>query len=348
MRYLLYSLVIVIVVFGCASKSKSKDGGGSSGGGDPEIKVAFSASPTSGTAPLTVNFTDSSTTTSPGATINSWQWDFDNNGTIDSTSQNPTYQYTTAGTYSVKLTVTDTAGKTGYLIKTNYITVTTSSSNPGSGGTGGAKGAYTDTITVSGKTRTYLVYCPNSVQDPAPLLVFFHGMGGSYIDGYYCWANTANSRGFVLVCPQAQNINGTIMWDFDLGDDLKLVDALVAKIESLYNIALKREYLSGFSNGALYSIYVGIKRSEKFAALQSHSGGYVSGMPTDAARKIPIYLVHGEADTVVPISYSEAAYNVYTSKGHEVKFDRIPGLGHQWYFPKNDEVWNWFLARPLP
>jgi trimeric autotransporter adhesin len=76
------------------------------GGGGPVAPTAsFTASPTSGTAPLTVNFTDTST---GGPT--SWAWDFDNDGTVDSTAQNPQFVYTTPGTYSATLTVTNTAG----------------------------------------------------------------------------------------------------------------------------------------------------------------------------------------------------------------------------------------------
>ena len=36
-----------------------------------------------------------------------WSWDFDNDGTIDSNEQNPTWSYDTAGIYSVSLTVSD-------------------------------------------------------------------------------------------------------------------------------------------------------------------------------------------------------------------------------------------------
>jgi PKD repeat protein len=79
--------------------------------------VAFSASPLSGTAPLTVQFTDASSQ-SP----TSWAWDFENNGTVDSTVQNPVKVYTVPGTYSVKLTATN-AGGSGTLTKTAYITV---------------------------------------------------------------------------------------------------------------------------------------------------------------------------------------------------------------------------------
>lgn len=85
----------------------------------PSVNANFSASPGTGVAPLEVNFTDLST--SPTA-LTSWQWDFDNDGTIDSTEQNPTYTYENAGTYSVKLTVSGPSG-TDSETKSNLITV---------------------------------------------------------------------------------------------------------------------------------------------------------------------------------------------------------------------------------
>ncbi|MDD4237287.1 MAG: NosD domain-containing protein [Desulfotomaculaceae bacterium] len=81
-------------------------------------EAAFTADPTSGDAPLTVQFTDQSTNT-PAF----WEWDFDNDGTVDSTEQNPSYEYISAGTYSVKLTVTNSIGSDDE-VKTDYITVT--------------------------------------------------------------------------------------------------------------------------------------------------------------------------------------------------------------------------------
>ena len=85
--------------------------------------AAFSSTPTSGDIPLTVQFTDQST----GAT--SWEWDFDNDGAVDSTNQNPSHQYTAAGTYTVKLTATNNVGFDEE-IKTNYISVTETQQPP--------------------------------------------------------------------------------------------------------------------------------------------------------------------------------------------------------------------------
>nr|NIO79337.1 PKD domain-containing protein [Candidatus Aminicenantes bacterium]NIQ65304.1 PKD domain-containing protein [Candidatus Aminicenantes bacterium]NIT25723.1 PKD domain-containing protein [Candidatus Aminicenantes bacterium] len=77
--------------------------------------AAFTGTPTSGETPLTVNFTDQSTN---GPT--SWSWDFGDTGS--STAQNPSHEYTSAGTYTVTLTVTNASGSDNE-IKTDYITV---------------------------------------------------------------------------------------------------------------------------------------------------------------------------------------------------------------------------------
>ena len=97
----------------------------------------FSGTPTSGTASLSVAFTDLSTNTPT-----SWLWDFGDGNT--STSQNPTNVYASAGTYTVSLTATNSAGS-NQATKTGYITVTSSSGAqptlpPEGGGGQGSRG----------------------------------------------------------------------------------------------------------------------------------------------------------------------------------------------------------------
>lgn len=77
----------------------------------------FTADSTSGNLPLTVTFTDQST-----GGVTSWEWDFDNDGDVDSTEQNPVIEYDLAGTYSVSLTSINSSGQTT-TTKNDYITV---------------------------------------------------------------------------------------------------------------------------------------------------------------------------------------------------------------------------------
>jgi PKD repeat protein len=75
----------------------------------------FSANITSGTAPVTVAFTDTST----GSPV-SWVWDLGNGA--NSTVRNPMYTYTDPGKYNVSLKVTNVYGNNSKS-KTDYIVV---------------------------------------------------------------------------------------------------------------------------------------------------------------------------------------------------------------------------------
>ena len=76
---------------------------------------------TDGANPLTVQFSSAgSRDPDPGDAL-TFAWDFDGNGTTDSTAANPSHTYTTNGVYVARLTVTDSNGLTDS--KTTTITV---------------------------------------------------------------------------------------------------------------------------------------------------------------------------------------------------------------------------------
>ncbi|MCB1185461.1 PKD domain-containing protein, partial [bacterium] len=77
--------------------------------------ASFFGSPTSGNAPLSVNFTD---TSSGGPTA--WSWTFGDGGT--SSAQNPSHTYVNPGSYSVTLAITAPGGSDSTTL-TNYINV---------------------------------------------------------------------------------------------------------------------------------------------------------------------------------------------------------------------------------
>lgn len=84
------------------------------------LDAAFTASPTIGIAPLTVDFEDISVV-NPSNTPLTYLWDF-GDGTPTSTQQNPTHVYTAAGIYTVNLTVCISNG-TVELCDTTALTI---------------------------------------------------------------------------------------------------------------------------------------------------------------------------------------------------------------------------------
>ncbi|HEV7622995.1 MAG TPA: alkaline phosphatase family protein [Amnibacterium sp.] len=93
-------------------------GGGVAGG----PSAGFSATPTSGPAPLAVSFSDAST-----GSPTSWAWDFGDGTT--STTSSPSHTYATAGTFTATLTASNATGSS----KASRTVVVTSGASGGSG-----------------------------------------------------------------------------------------------------------------------------------------------------------------------------------------------------------------------
>jgi PKD repeat protein len=113
--------------------------------------ASFSATPTSGTAPLSTAFKDTST-----GTITGYAWNF-GDGTTSSAS-NPSHTYTKAGNYTVSLTTTGPAGS-NTKTQASYIKVTAgtgalpspwSSADIGSVGLAGMASYASGTFTLTG------------------------------------------------------------------------------------------------------------------------------------------------------------------------------------------------------
>ncbi len=79
------------------------------------VAASYIANPTSGLAPLTVQFTDQSS-----GPVVSWSWNFGDGTT--STAQNPPHTYSGAGNFSATLTVTGSSGQTSSTSQTIIVT----------------------------------------------------------------------------------------------------------------------------------------------------------------------------------------------------------------------------------
>jgi len=89
---------------------------------DPPV-ASFTNSAQAGPVPWSVSFYDTSKSVDDYDAVVAWAWDFNNDGVTDSSVKNPTYTYSTTGTYSVSLAVTDARGLVGTVTKIGLVTV---------------------------------------------------------------------------------------------------------------------------------------------------------------------------------------------------------------------------------
>lgn len=154
-------------------------------GSDQEIKVGyisvtsgtapvadFSGTPTTGDAPLAVNFTDLSS-----GSPSTWSWTFGDGGT--STAQNPSYVYNNPGTYNVTLTVTNACGsdgetKVGYVVVTGGVTWTVITSDNFETGFGNYTDGGTDCIRNTSATNAHQGVASIDIQDNTSTSLFSH------------------------------------------------------------------------------------------------------------------------------------------------------------------------------
>jgi len=112
--------------------------------------AGFTFTNATGTTPLTVSFTDVSIF-DPTSLTNTYAWDFNNDGLIESTARNPVYVFDIPGTFTPNLTVTDSYGATATVINTVTVyqrPVAGFTFTPAVGGPAYLRVAFTDTSTV--------------------------------------------------------------------------------------------------------------------------------------------------------------------------------------------------------
>jgi PKD repeat protein len=92
------------------------------GGGSGNPVAQFTANPTSGNSPLSVQFTDQSSAGTGSITTRTWS--FPGGNPASSTAQNPSVVYSIPGTYNVTLTVKNSSNASDTETKNGYINVT--------------------------------------------------------------------------------------------------------------------------------------------------------------------------------------------------------------------------------
>jgi len=161
---------------------------------------------------------------------------------------------------------------------------------------------------------------PEDSNKIASAIILFHGYGGS---GEDIGMLTLNWKRFlpntVFLCPDGHetcslNSNG-FQW-FDLSKDDPnyileqsfkaelIIQKYIKEVKEFYKLSNSQICLSGFSQGCMVSINIGLTSKEKFSCIVGFSGKIINkdNLSKRISSKTKIFLLHGDLDTVVPVT----------------------------------------------
>ncbi|MGY1620463.1 alpha/beta hydrolase [Geodermatophilus sp. SYSU D00691] len=158
---------------------------------------------------------------------------------------------------------------------------------------------------------------------PRPLLVFFHGAGGTAAQGLAALGGVAGERGVLVLAPTSAA--GT--WDLLTGGWGRDVAALDAALDAVDDAcAVARVAFAGFSDGASYALSLGLGNGDLVEAVLAFSPGFVA--PSAVRGRPGVWISHGTGDRVLPAEVcGRRVARVLRDEGYDVTYEEFDG-GH--------------------
>lgn len=113
-------------------------------------------------------------------------------------------------------------------------------------------------------------------------------------------------------------------------DVFPIVENFVEEQLKRCGLTADRLVLAGFSQGTMTSLYVAPRLKKRIAGVLGYSGALLweEGADGDKLRKMPVHLIHGQADDVVPVQAWGHAKETLERAGFTVSGHTTPGLYH--------------------
>ena len=194
--------------------------------------------------------------------------------------------------------------------------------------------------TIGDTKREALLYLPQQAGDsPAPLVLVFHGHGGTMRNAMRSFGLHKLWPEAVVVYPQGLNTPGQLTdpegkrsgWQSSagqLGDrDLKFVDKILTDLKSERRIDPDRIYATGHSNGGGFTYLLWAERGDTFAAMAPSSAAGLKHLPKMKPK--PLLHIAGETDPLVRFPMQKRMIDMVRGKNgcepdgnpwHDVKF----------------------------
>jgi len=188
--------------------------------------------------------------------------------------------------------------------------------------------------------RDAMIYVPASYErsKPMPLLLLLHGAGGGASAWFGSYGPRAESAGIIMLAPDSR----ASTWDAisgAFGPDVAYINRALERTFSQFAIDRDRLAMAGFSDGASYSLSLGLANGDLFRRVIAYSPGFVVG---SGRRGTPAFFIsHGTSDPILPIDTTsrrivpalrQGGYSVdYTEfDGHHEVTPAISDAGMKW------------------
>jgi phospholipase/carboxylesterase len=186
---------------------------------------------------------------------------------------------------------------------------------------------------------------PASKAKPKQLVILCHGLGADafdLIDLAPSWQHACPDALFASVHAPFQHDSGFGRQWWSVADRSPLVveagvrtaapylhgfiDAELSRLE----LPDEAYAIMGFSQGAMISLFTGLRRPAAPRAILAFSGALIAPetLPAELTNHAPVLLVHGEADDVVPVARSREAEAALIAAAVPVDAHYVPRLGH--------------------
>ena len=195
---------------------------------------------------------------------------------------------------------------------------------------------------VDGAERTAVMWVPaayDARDGDWPLVVFLHGLGERgddarrHVEVGLGRAIDADPSRFPCLVLMPQCPRDSIWVDVDEGWAREFasaeahVDAAFEEARRRYRVDEARVALTGLSMGGFGTFMHGAHRTDRYRRMVAVCGG---GHPEDAPAlaRVPMWVLHGGADPVVPASYSRRMVDAIRAAGGDVRYTEYEGVGH--------------------
>ena len=187
-----------------------------------------------------------------------------------------------------------------------------------------------------------VLYVPDTAEPGAPVMVLFHGAGGSGRRELRAVVAAADRYGVVVVAPDSRAVTWDIIVLGGFGNDPAFIDRALSAAADRCDADFGRVAAAGISDGASYALSLGLGNGDVFEAVLAFSPGFVH--PVHPAGRPRVFVSHGVADTVLPIdACGRAVVGLLRQAGYDVTFREFDG-GHTLPPVVADQAVAWWLA----